>query len=79
MEWMKLPPMYWPKMSSFIKFSKFVNNLPVSNDSAERNVKLIQDFVNTYHKEDTRQDLLIAVEKKRKERTKSNQSKKQKV
>ena len=41
--------------------------LPVVNDTAERKVKLIQDFVSGSHDEQLRQDLLLAVERKMKD------------
>ena len=53
-------------MSPFKRFFEFIQNLPVINKPAERNVKLIQDFVSGTHDEQLRQDLLLAVEKKRK-------------
>ena len=36
------------------------------NDPAERGVKMIQDFVNKYHDEEARQDLLVTVDSHRK-------------
>ena len=68
MEWMKLLPTYLVEMSVFNKFKDFVYKITNTNDSAERNVKLIQDFIDSFHKEETRQDLLFAVEKIRKGR-----------
>ena len=53
-------------MSSFKCFRKFVTSLPVVNDAAERNIKLIQDFIACSHDEKLRQDLLLAIEHKRK-------------
>jgi hypothetical protein len=66
LEWLMLPPNTWSLMSQFKRFSEFVLNLPVVNDAAERNVKLLQDFINMSHDEGLRQDLLLAVELKRK-------------
>ena len=40
--------------------------LPVVNDAAERNVKLIQHFVDGNHDEDLPQSLLLSVELKSK-------------
>ena len=42
------------------------NKLSVTNNSAERNVKLVQDFIDEYHTESMKQDLFIAVVAKRK-------------
>ena len=63
-----LPPVNWNLMSPYRRFCEFVHNMPVAvvNDAAERNVKLIQDFVSGSHDEALRQDLLLAVEVKRK-------------
>lgn len=66
LEWMQLPPQYWHKLSSFNKFQSLVEELPVTNDYAERNVALVQDFFDTFHEENMKQDLLLAIEKKRK-------------
>lgn len=65
-EWMLLPPNMWNLMTPFKEFSKFVSNLPVVNDAAERNVKLMQDFIAGSNDENLRQDLFLAVEQKRK-------------
>ena len=35
----------WVEMSALNKFKDFLYKLPVTNDSAERNIKLIQDFI----------------------------------
>ena len=66
MEFLLLPPTTWHILSSFKRFKELASCIPVVNDSAERNVKLIQDFINSSHNEDLRQDLLLAVESKRK-------------
>ena len=63
---MKIPPDYWKDMDGFIKFRGFANKLPGTNNSAERNVKLVQDFIDAYHTENMKQDLFIAVAAKRK-------------
>ena len=66
MEFLSIPPEHWNLMSAYREFKEFVLNIPVTKDSAERNVKLIQDFVNSSNDEKIRQDLLLAVEIKRK-------------
>ena len=63
---MKILPYYWKDMDDFIKFRDFANKLPVTNNSAERNVKLVQNFIDAYHTESMKQDLFIAVAAKRK-------------
>ena len=62
-EWLKLPPKHWKLMSYYREFESFVFQLPVVNDAAERNVRLIQDFVNSSHDEELRQDLPLVIEK----------------
>ena len=54
-------------MSHYRKFESFVRTIPVVNDAAERNVRLIQDYVNSSYDEELRQDLLLVVEKYRKD------------
>ena len=66
LKWMKIPPIMWNRLSSYTKLKDFISNIPVTNDAAERNVKLIQDFVDGSHDEELRQDLLLAVDQKRK-------------
>ena len=66
LEWLRLPPNLWHLISGFRKFEEFVKNVPVVNDAAERNVKLIQDYVGSSRDENLRQDLLLAVEFTRK-------------
>ena len=53
---MKIPPDCWKDMDGFIKFRGFANKLPVTNNSAERNVKLVQDLIDAYHTESMKQD-----------------------
>ena len=63
---MNIPAGYWNDVDGFIKFRDSINKLPVPNDSAERNVKLVQDFIDTFHTESMKQDLFLAVAAKRK-------------
>jgi hypothetical protein len=65
-EFLLLPPSTWQLLSVFMRLQQFALSLPIVNDAAERNVKLIQDFVNSSHDESLRQDLLLAVDIKRK-------------
>jgi len=44
LEWMRLRPQDWPILSSYRKTRDFVKSLEVTNDCAERGVKLIEDF-----------------------------------
>lgn len=79
MEWMLLPPNMWHLLTPFKEFSSFTRTLPVVNDAAERNVKLVQEFVTASHDENLKQALLLAVDVKRKGgRPKENQTKRKK-
>ena len=51
---------------SFEAFCKFVRGLVCVNDCAERNVKLIQDFVNGYQDEEMKQNLMLVARDNRK-------------
>ena len=57
LEWILLSPVNWHLMSPYKRFCEFVHNMPVVNDAAERNVKLIQDFVSESDDEALQQDL----------------------
>ena len=51
---------------SFDVFCCFVRKLVVVNDCAERNIKLIQDFVHGYHDEHMKQNLMLVARNHRK-------------
>ena len=53
---------YWSTDEEFLKFQCFCQNLPSLNDSAERGVKLIQDYKNICQDESEIQDLLLGVQ-----------------
>ena len=66
-EWMLLNSELWPLMTPFKQFQEFIHNIDVVNDSAERNIKLLQDFVTSSNIEELRQDLFLSIEYKRKD------------
>ena len=78
-EFLLLPPSTWHLLTAFKKLQGFACSLPITNDAAERNVKMIQDFINSSHDESLRQDLLLAVETKRKSDAVTKASKKKKI
>jgi len=47
-------------------FKSFVKNIECTNDCAERNIRLIQDFVNGYKSEDMKQNLMLVARDNRK-------------
>ena len=42
-------------------YISFVKGLPCVNDCSERNVRLVQDYIDGYHSEDMRQNLFQVV------------------
>ncbi|XP_045029217.1 uncharacterized protein LOC123471626 [Daphnia magna] len=65
-DWLQLPPTFWPLMSDYCYARDFVKRLEVTNDCAERGVKLIDDFKDYTDDETQRQFLLQDVEDHRK-------------
>ena len=66
-EWLHQPINQWSDFDSFQEMKKFVTNLLVCNDPAERGIKLISDYANSLTKnEEDRQQLLQVVEWHRK-------------
>ena len=51
---------------SYQKFVQFMKNLETVNDCAERNVKLIQDYVMASKSEDQRQNVMLVARENRK-------------
>nr|XP_047129942.1 uncharacterized protein LOC124809946 [Hydra vulgaris] len=49
-------------LDSYKNFAQLVCNLSVTNDCAERNISLIENFVHSSHNEDQRQNILVVRE-----------------
>ena len=60
-EWLGLEVPLWKKYDSFIKLSKFIKGIAVVNDTAERGIKLVQEYANSSRDEELRQDILLSV------------------
>ena len=73
---MVCPPSTWVHIPSYQKFEKFCLSLSVTNDVAERAVKLVTDFVNEVDGEGDRQSLLLSVQRRR-DQVKGAQTKKE--
>ena len=74
-EWIHQPINKWSDFDSFQEMKRFVANLLVCNDPAERGIKLISDYVNSLTKnENDRQQLLQVVEWHRKMYPDANKS-----
>ena len=67
LDWLRLPPKVWNLITFFKRFQNFLINLPVVNDPAEGNVRLIQDFVANSTDEELGQDILLSVGMKNKQ------------
>ena len=61
-DWLTIPPRLWNNFQEFRKFKKFVENISVCNDIAERGVSLINNFINKTESEEQRQAMLQVVE-----------------
>ena len=59
--WLHLPATEWSDDSEYMKFNEFVSGLNVTNDLAERGVKLIEDFINTSTKNEEQLQALMQV------------------
>ena len=60
-EWLQLPPEYWNLMSDYRTTRDFVKQLEVTNDCAERGIKLIGDYKDYTQDEEQRQYILQVV------------------
>lgn len=63
---MDRPVEEWAENDSYVKGKEIVDALRVSNDSAERGVKLAADFLQSSKNEDKYQQILQVVENDRK-------------
>lgn len=67
-EWLNDDPETWSEQSEYAALCSYVSSLKVTNDTAERGVRIIQDFARTVTKNETDlQWLLQCVEKHRRE------------
>ena len=57
-EFLDKPVHEWVKEPSYQKLKDFIYNMSVVNDVSERGVKLIQEYVDSAHNEELRQDIL---------------------
>ena len=61
-DWLQLSSNMWTMFTEYRKIAEFANNLPVTNDLAERGINLITEYINKSEDEDQRQALLQVVE-----------------
>lgn len=66
--WLTSPAERWEEDEEFAKLREFTRSLKVTNDVAERGVKLMQDFIGSVTKDEQQlQDVMQLVEKHRKQ------------
>ncbi|KAG7160466.1 hypothetical protein Hamer_G001725 [Homarus americanus] len=66
--WLMSPVEDWEKNEEFMKLKDFSRSLKVTNDVAERGIKLMQDFIGSVTKDEQQlQDVMQLVEKHRKQ------------
>ena len=66
--WLTSPAEEWEKDEEFIKLKEFSRSLKVTNDVAERGIKLMSDFIGSVTKDEQQlQDVMQLVEKHRKQ------------
>ena len=66
--WLKLPVSQWQTDPAFLQMQRFVNCMLVTNDTAERGIKLVSDFAKSLTKDpDQKQYLLQVVEQARRQ------------
>ena len=53
-------------MEELDTFKNFLKKIPCVNDCAERNIRLIQDFIGGYKSEDMKQNLMLVARDNRK-------------
>ena len=76
MDWLEQDVSSWILSEGYQEFHGFSKGLKVVNDTAERGIKLIQDFVKTTTDEKLRQDLMQVVSQHRENNTAVKMNKK---
>ena len=64
-DWLQLPASEWEEHGSFRALEHFVKSLACVNDSSERKIKLIQDYVLSAKSEEKRQNILFSAHQNR--------------
>ena len=60
-EWLNKPVNTWSSYESFREMESFVKNLMVTNDTAERGIKLVTDYAKSLTKNPEERDALLQV------------------
>ena len=61
-DWLQTPCSMWPLFADYRKLEDFAKNISVTNDIAERGIRIITDFIDKSENEDQRRALLQVVE-----------------
>ena len=64
-EWLQLEPKSWHYFENYRVFKDFVKNLKSVNDYAERNIRLVQDFIMSSPIEERRQNNMMSAKNHR--------------
>ena len=68
-DWLKRPVEDWKNCPDYLELEDFFKNLLVTNDSAERGIKLVSDYAQCLTKDsEERQRILQVVEEERKQK-----------
>ena len=63
-EWLSLPPSEWNQNADYKQMEKFARRLKVTNDTAERGVKLIDDYSNILTTDSAERKKLVSKHRK---------------
>ena len=58
-DWLRQSPEEWDKSASFVQMKEYVCTVKVTNDCAERGVKLISDYISILTTNEDMRDLLL--------------------
>ena len=73
-EWLLIPSKHWEKFEDFRRMKEFAENLPVTNDTADRGMALIKTYIDKVSDESEKQDLIQIVASWRKQVPSLNKS-----
>ena len=60
-EWLLIPSKHWETFEDFRRMKEFAENLPITNDTAERGMALIKTYIEKVCDESDKQDLIQLV------------------
>lgn len=60
-DFLQLDPMHWKDQDSYKKGKKIINSLRVVNDTAERGVKLMEEFNSKFTNDESQKQIVLQV------------------